>query len=97
MKRLLADDPGFVEDSFWSDGMVRVSGREYNGLIDSPCFKDATDDETDDVVLLVPHDAQDTGRSAFDRGVGGHAPGVRRAWTATRPACSATRRCASQR
>jgi predicted CXXCH cytochrome family protein len=23
----------------WSDGMIRVSGREYNGLIESPCFK----------------------------------------------------------
>lgn len=25
--------------SFWSDGMVRVSGREYNGLIRSPCYQ----------------------------------------------------------
>ena len=24
---------------FWSDGMIRVSGREYNGLSESPCFK----------------------------------------------------------
>jgi hypothetical protein len=32
-----------VTDSFWSDGMIRVSGREYNGLIDSPCFKNAVD------------------------------------------------------
>ena len=23
---------------FWSDGFVRVSGREYNGLINTPCF-----------------------------------------------------------
>ena len=41
MKALLAADPGFVDDSFWSDGMVRVTGREYNGLIESPCYKDA--------------------------------------------------------
>jgi cytochrome c552/cytochrome c554/c'-like protein len=41
MKRILANDPTSIMDSFWSDGMVRVSGREYNGLIDSPCFKDA--------------------------------------------------------
>ena len=47
MKALLADDPRFVSDSFWSDGMVRVSGREYNGLIESPCFKDATGGHTD--------------------------------------------------
>ena len=24
---------------FWRDGMVRVSGREYNGLAESPCFQ----------------------------------------------------------
>jgi hypothetical protein len=44
MKALLASDAGFLRDSFWSDGMVRVSGREYNGLIESPCFKNATDE-----------------------------------------------------
>ena len=42
MKALLADDPGFIRDSFWADGMVRVSGREYNGLIESPCFKNVS-------------------------------------------------------
>ena len=45
MKELLARYPGFVDDSFWSDGMIRVSGREYNGLIDSPCFKNARSDQ----------------------------------------------------
>ena len=24
---------------FWPDGMVRVAGREYNGLIESPCYQ----------------------------------------------------------
>jgi len=24
---------------FWSDGMIRVSGREFNGLIESPCYQ----------------------------------------------------------
>jgi hypothetical protein len=43
MQSLLADDSRFIRDAFWSDGTVRVSGREYNGLIESPCFKDATD------------------------------------------------------
>ena len=41
MRTLLDADPGFVSDSFWSDGMVRVTGREYNGLIESPCYVDA--------------------------------------------------------
>lgn len=26
-------------DSFWPDGMIRVTGREYNGVEASPCFK----------------------------------------------------------
>jgi hypothetical protein len=45
MKALLAADTGFVRDSFWPDGQVRVSGREYNGLIESPCFTEATDSQ----------------------------------------------------
>ena len=44
MRALLEAYPGYVADSFWPDGMVRVSGREYNGLIDSPCFRNATDE-----------------------------------------------------
>jgi Cytochrome c552 len=44
MRRLVAEDPGFISDAFWPDGMVRVSGREYNGLIESPCFTHATDE-----------------------------------------------------
>ena len=45
MQRLLEQDPDVLKRSFWADGMVRVSGREYNGLIDSPCFKDARDEK----------------------------------------------------
>ena len=45
MKRLLDEDVNFVRDIFWSDGMVRSTGREYNGLIDSPCYKNASDDQ----------------------------------------------------
>ena len=41
----LERDPEFARGSFWPDGMIRVSGREYNGLIDSPCFRNATDTE----------------------------------------------------
>ena len=31
MKAFLASDAGFIRDIFWSDGMVRATGREYNG------------------------------------------------------------------
>ena len=45
MQALIAADPDFVRGSFWPDGLVRVSGREYNGLLDSPCFAEATEPE----------------------------------------------------
>jgi len=45
MQALLADDSRFIRDAFWSDGTVRVSGREYNGLIESPCYLRATTPE----------------------------------------------------
>ena len=53
-KRLIAswehrDDPAFAEivsrsprffsDRFWPDGMPAVNGREYNGLLNTPCFQ----------------------------------------------------------
>jgi formate-dependent nitrite reductase cytochrome c552 subunit len=43
LRTFAANNQKFMAGSFWSDGMVRVSGREYNGLIDSPCFLRATD------------------------------------------------------
>ena len=44
MAAMIASDPQFIRDSFWPDGMIRVSGREYNGLVESPCYKDAPSD-----------------------------------------------------
>ncbi len=38
-RRLIQYNPHFLDEQFWSDGMVRVSGREYQGLLDSPCYK----------------------------------------------------------
>jgi hypothetical protein len=34
--------PSTLADVFWSDGQVRVSGREYNGLVESPCYQRGT-------------------------------------------------------
>ena len=39
VEKYLQHDPHFMRDRFWKDGMVRVSGREYNGLIRSACFQ----------------------------------------------------------
>jgi predicted CXXCH cytochrome family protein len=38
----LKRNPTYVEDRYWSDGMVRVSGREYNGLLETPCYQKGT-------------------------------------------------------
>jgi hypothetical protein len=35
----LRNHPEFLDERFWSDGEVRVAGREFNGLLDSPCFQ----------------------------------------------------------
>jgi predicted CXXCH cytochrome family protein len=35
----LARNPEIMRDFFWSDGMIRVSGRELNGVMESPCYK----------------------------------------------------------
>lgn len=37
---LLEEQPDYLAGRFWSDGMVRVSGREYNGHLESPCRAD---------------------------------------------------------
>ena len=42
LKRKLKTNPKFFERQFWSDGMVRVSGREYNGLLETPCYQRGT-------------------------------------------------------
>ena len=42
IKELLKSEPTYLEDRFWSDGMVRVSGREYSGLLESACYQKGT-------------------------------------------------------
>ena len=39
---VLERNPGLLASFFWSDGMIRVSGREYNGLIESPCHTEGS-------------------------------------------------------
>ena len=37
--QLAKEQPDFYQDHFWSDHTVRLSGREFNGLIESPCYQ----------------------------------------------------------
>jgi hypothetical protein len=39
VEQQVARNDSFLRDRFWPDGMVRVSGREQNGLIESACFE----------------------------------------------------------
>ncbi len=39
LRRILDQHPEYITDFFWPDGMIRVSGREFNGLIESPCYQ----------------------------------------------------------
>ena len=36
-QEILKSDPTFLEQAFWPDGMVRVTGREYTDLLESAC------------------------------------------------------------
>lgn len=44
---------GYMDDRFWPDDMVRVAGRELNGLLNSPCFTHG--DETRQMSCLSCH------------------------------------------
>lgn len=39
LKEPLEQNPRFLSDRYWSDGMVRVSGRDYSGMMESPCHQ----------------------------------------------------------
>ena len=36
---VMKGEPEYIRGQFWPDGMARVSGRELNGMIDSPCYQ----------------------------------------------------------
>lgn len=39
LDRLLRSRPGYFAEAFWRDGEVRLAGREYQGLLRSPCHQ----------------------------------------------------------
>lgn len=39
MKRVLERAPQLFDEFFWPDGMIRVAGREFNGLLETACFQ----------------------------------------------------------
>jgi len=39
LANVLTKHPDIFKDFFWPDGMIRVTGREFNGLIESACYQ----------------------------------------------------------
>jgi len=39
LQRLVREEPQALDARFWSDGQVRVSGREWTGMAESPCYE----------------------------------------------------------
>ena len=39
LKAVLQKNPGILNDFFWPDGHIRVTGREYNGLLETACYQ----------------------------------------------------------
>ena len=35
----LKQNPRFIDEHYWPDGMVRVSGRDFSGTVEAPCFQ----------------------------------------------------------
>ncbi len=40
LRRKLQQDPQFFSHTFWNDGLPRVTGREFHGVVSSPCHDD---------------------------------------------------------
>ncbi len=36
----LRDEPDAIESGFWEDGTIRIAGRDYTGLLETPCHTD---------------------------------------------------------
>ena len=39
LREVVRQAPGMLRNRFWRDGTIRVTGREFNGLIESPCHQ----------------------------------------------------------
>ena len=42
LEKQVADDPNYLRGYFWADGTIRVSSRDYSGMIESKCMTSGT-------------------------------------------------------
>lgn len=62
LRRKLEQDPKFFEHTFWNDGLPRVTGREFHGLVASPCHANAAPGDARAMTCASCHDLhQDEG------------------------------------
>ena len=59
LQRELAKNKNFFKSSFWSDGQVRLSGREFNGMRQSPCYTHGDSDKQIDCTSCHQMHAKD--------------------------------------
>lgn len=64
LERAAVTNPTVIEERFWPDGMVRVSGREHNGMIESACFEGG---ELSCLSCHSMHDSEPVDQIARDR------------------------------
>lgn len=38
LREVVRQQPDYIPNRFWSDGIIRVAGREFSGLIKTPCY-----------------------------------------------------------
>ena len=87
LARHVQEDPSYLRGYFWSDGTIRVSSRDYSGMIESKCMQSGklwcgschSLHESDPVNLLAKDKDTDAAclsvpRQDRQRGRGAHAP-----------------------
>ncbi|MDH5670564.1 MAG: multiheme c-type cytochrome [Myxococcales bacterium] len=58
--KVVKANPSYTKGQYWGDGQARVSGREFNGLVDSACYQAG---ELSCLSCHTMHKAQDDDRS----------------------------------
>ncbi|MEC9353428.1 MAG: ammonia-forming cytochrome c nitrite reductase subunit c552, partial [Planctomycetota bacterium] len=55
IRNISKSEPHYLADRYWSDGMIRIAGREYSGLIDSPCYTHGDPDQKKTITCMSCH------------------------------------------
>jgi len=78
LARAIADDPLYLRNYFWADGTIRVSSRDYSGMVESKCQQGGklwcgschSLHDSDPVNLLAPGKASDAACTSCHPAIG---------------------------